>query len=87
MESFFLSETLKYLYLLFDENNVLHTTVKDHVLTTQGHVFPLSARFRKAWSPDPAGDENRDSDGEAKMHERQDMSCPRQSMYTILGRL
>ena len=46
MESFFLSETLKYLYLLFDEDNVLHTSVKDHILTTQAHVLPLSKRFR-----------------------------------------
>jgi mannosidase alpha-like ER degradation enhancer 2 len=38
MPSFFLSETLKYLYLLFDEDNVLHTD-DDHswVFTTEAH--------------------------------------------------
>lgn len=35
MESFFLSETIKYLYLLFDEANVLHNAAWNHVFTTQ----------------------------------------------------
>lgn len=38
MPSFFLSETLKYLYLMFDENNVLHTDKdRDWVFTTEAH--------------------------------------------------
>ena len=35
MESFFLSETIKYLYLLFDDANVLHNKAWNHVFTTQ----------------------------------------------------
>jgi len=46
MESFFLSETTKYLFLLFDDDNVLHTTMKDHIFTTEGHVFPITAEMR-----------------------------------------
>jgi|TARA_B110000208_G_scaffold103060_1_gene128239 hypothetical protein len=44
MESFFLAETLKYLYLLFDNKNPLHSTAPTtaggpFVLTTQAHIF------------------------------------------------
>ncbi|KAI7815960.1 glycoside hydrolase, partial [Gamsiella multidivaricata] len=44
MESFALSETIKYLYLLFDEENLLHQELKDSnfVFTTEGHVLRLS---------------------------------------------
>lgn len=37
MDSYFLSETLKYLYLLFDENNKFNK--EDYVFTTEGHMF------------------------------------------------
>jgi len=38
MPSYFLSETLKYLYLLFDDNNILHTDEeRDWVFTTEAH--------------------------------------------------
>ncbi|KAJ1721575.1 hypothetical protein LPJ53_003919 [Coemansia erecta] len=43
MESFLLSETFKYLYLLFDEDNPLHKTHSNYVFTTEAHVLlPLS---------------------------------------------
>eukprot|EP00047_Mylnosiga_fluctuans_P014893 m.41922 g.41922 ORF g.41922 m.41922 type:complete len:515 (-) comp5693_c0_seq1:254-1798(-) len=45
MESFFLSETLKYLYLLFDEDNILHTRLHNHIFTTQAHLLPLLPEF------------------------------------------
>ena len=35
MESFFLSETVKYLYLLFDRDNCFN---KQYVFTTEGYV-------------------------------------------------
>ncbi|KAJ2716783.1 hypothetical protein H4R19_000430 [Coemansia spiralis] len=44
MDSFVLSETFKYLYLLFDDDNPLHRLHSNHVFTTEGHVLlPLSA--------------------------------------------
>ncbi|VDM31032.1 unnamed protein product [Hydatigera taeniaeformis] len=46
MESFFLSETLKYLYLLFDESHPLNVHEEDYLFTTQGHILPIS-RLRK----------------------------------------
>ncbi|OON18106.1 glycosyl hydrolase family 47, partial [Opisthorchis viverrini] len=41
MESFFLSETLKYLYLLFDESNPVNRNELDYVFSTQAHLFPV----------------------------------------------
>ncbi|KAF9905426.1 alpha mannosidase-like protein [Linnemannia zychae] len=47
MESFALSETFKYLFLLFDEENVLHQELKDsnYVFTTEGHVLSLANKY------------------------------------------
>tara|TARA_B110001469_G_C9508946_1_gene253781 strand:+ start:642 stop:767 length:126 start_codon:yes stop_codon:yes gene_type:complete len=39
MTSFFLAETLKYLYLLFDESNFLNVHASSYVLTTEGHLL------------------------------------------------
>ncbi|KAJ0023872.1 hypothetical protein NQD34_003771 [Periophthalmus magnuspinnatus] len=51
MESFFLSETCKYLYLLFDEDNPLHRSDNKYIFTTEGHVVPIDKRFReRKWS-------------------------------------
>lgn len=51
MESFFLSETCKYLYLLFDEDNPLHKSDNRYIFTTEGHVVPIDKRFReRRWS-------------------------------------
>ncbi|KZP32890.1 glycoside hydrolase family 47 protein [Athelia psychrophila] len=55
MESFALSETLKYLFLLFDEANPLHSDDSNYVLTTEGHILflekdklkPISAARRR----------------------------------------
>ncbi|XP_023328035.1 ER degradation-enhancing alpha-mannosidase-like protein 1 [Eurytemora carolleeae] len=46
-ESFFLSETVKYLYLLFDIDNPINRKSKNYVLTTNGHILPLLSRFRE----------------------------------------
>lgn len=39
MDSYFLSETLKYLYLLFDENNFVNRG--NYIFSTEGHIFPI----------------------------------------------
>ncbi|XP_061187713.1 ER degradation-enhancing alpha-mannosidase-like protein 1 [Saccostrea echinata] len=53
MESFFLSETCKYLYLLFDKDNHLNKAQSKYVFNTEGHMFPISSRFRrKPWETD-----------------------------------
>jgi hypothetical protein len=47
MESFFLSETVKYLFLLFDEDNFLHQPQSTGVIfTTQGHLVFLPGELR-----------------------------------------
>ncbi|KAF7301339.1 alpha-1,2-Mannosidase [Mycena indigotica] len=47
MESFALSETLKYLYLLFDEENPLHRDDSNYVFTTEGHLLTLGNDLQK----------------------------------------
>ena len=44
MPSFFLSETLKYLYLSFDFDNPFRQNRRNYVLTTEAHIFPLHLR-------------------------------------------
>ncbi|KAJ7095302.1 alpha mannosidase-like protein [Mycena belliarum] len=51
MESFALSETLKYLFLLFDENNALHRDDSNYVFTTEGHILTLGSNHLKPPSP------------------------------------
>lgn len=59
MESFFLSETVKYLYLvtffqhhfhtfiqLFDIGNPVNTNQERLIFSTEGHIFPISAKLR-----------------------------------------
>jgi len=52
-ESFFLSETVKYLFLLFDTDNPVNHHASNYLFTTEGHVLPISNRFRrKTWDED-----------------------------------
>lgn len=52
-ESFFLSETVKYLFLLFDFANPINQQSSNYLFTTEGHIFPISNRFRpKSWDVD-----------------------------------
>ncbi|KAL7075165.1 hypothetical protein ACQ4LE_006156 [Meloidogyne hapla] len=47
MESFFLSETCKYLYLLFDVNNPLNWHYEKLLFSTEGHTFPIVQSLRR----------------------------------------
>ena len=49
MESFVLSETLKYLYLLFDEGNELHSTRDNTVFSTEGHPMWLLPEVKRRY--------------------------------------
>merc|ERR1719383_1077914 len=52
-ESFFLSETVKYLYLLFDLENPINRNYNNYIFTTEGHILPLSKSFREqSWGMD-----------------------------------
>lgn len=42
MDSFFLAEMFKYLFLLFAEDEDLLFDVEDYVFTTEAHFLPLS---------------------------------------------
>ncbi|XP_054990940.1 ER degradation-enhancing alpha-mannosidase-like protein 1 [Sorex araneus] len=48
MESFFLSETCKYLYLLFDEENPVHKSGTRYMFTTEGHVVSVDKHLRES---------------------------------------
>ena len=39
LQSFFLAETLKYLYLIFEEDNVV--SLDEWVFNTEAHPFPI----------------------------------------------
>lgn len=41
MDSYFLAETFKYLYLLFSKKEDLILNVDDYVFTTEAHLLPL----------------------------------------------
>ncbi|CAE7111477.1 unnamed protein product [Rhizoctonia solani] len=47
MESFALSETLKYLFLMFDEDNKINSDDQNMVFTTEGHLITLSQQHLK----------------------------------------
>lgn len=51
MESFMLSETLKYLYLLFDAENAVNQADSGTVFTTEGHRIRLPTALRPKHSP------------------------------------
>ena len=47
MASFFLSETCKYLYLLFDEDSFVHADPDRHLIfNTEGHLIPVLGRLK-----------------------------------------
>ncbi|KAG0668630.1 alpha mannosidase-like protein [Maudiozyma exigua] len=47
MESFVLSETLKYLYLLFDEDNEIHRNRDNIIFSTEGHPLWLTPSMKR----------------------------------------
>ncbi|KAK7916540.1 hypothetical protein WMY93_012301 [Mugilogobius chulae] len=79
MESFFLSETCKYLYLLFDEDNPLHRSDNKYIFTTEGHVVPIDRRFReRQWSDlGPCEDGALSETGHSKWHHNNTSNCNR----------
>ncbi|QLG75097.1 hypothetical protein HG535_0H04240 [Zygotorulaspora mrakii] len=50
METFVLSETLKYLFLLFDENNELHHSRDNVIFSTEGHPMWLKTEAIRQYS-------------------------------------
>ena len=51
--SFFLAETLKYLYLLFDEHNFANDVDADFLFSTEGHLIPLATHLPTAAADSP----------------------------------
>ena len=42
MDSFFLAETFKYLYLLFSEPDEVAIPMDEYIFTTEAHLLPLT---------------------------------------------
>ncbi|XP_062854894.1 ER degradation-enhancing alpha-mannosidase-like protein 3 isoform X2 [Trichomycterus rosablanca] len=55
MDSFFLAEMFKYLFLLFAEEDDLSFDVEDYVFTTEAHLLPLSLSTAPRSPSPPAG--------------------------------
>jgi mannosidase alpha-like ER degradation enhancer 1 len=51
MESFFLSETIKYLYLLFDTENIFNKMDSNSIFTTGIYLFPFNPQRVTSSSP------------------------------------
>ncbi|XP_059359824.1 ER degradation-enhancing alpha-mannosidase-like protein 3 isoform X2 [Carassius carassius] len=65
MDSFFLAEMFKYLFLLFAEEEDLPFNVEDYVFTTEAHLLPLSlSTVSNSPAPPLAGEELDDSNFE-----------------------
>ncbi|CAB3406120.1 unnamed protein product [Caenorhabditis bovis] len=47
MESFFLAETMKYLYLLFDHDNPVNKHQERILFNTEGHFYPINHKLRQ----------------------------------------
>nr|XP_019608827.1 PREDICTED: ER degradation-enhancing alpha-mannosidase-like protein 1 [Rhinolophus sinicus] len=66
MESFFLSETCKYLYLLFDEENPVHKSGTRYMFTTEGHIVSVDEHLRESpWKEFFPEDEGRGPEGKS----------------------
>ncbi|XP_034565877.1 ER degradation-enhancing alpha-mannosidase-like protein 3 isoform X2 [Notolabrus celidotus] len=51
MDSFFLAEMFKYLYLLFSEKSELPIDIDDYIFTTEAHLLPVSLSTTKPPCP------------------------------------
>tara|TARA_R110002050_G_scaffold285184_1_gene434721 strand:- start:1224 stop:3392 length:2169 start_codon:yes stop_codon:yes gene_type:complete len=49
MDSFFIAETVKYLYLIFYDDHPLHEM--NFIFTTEGHIFPIHSLIQKTVFP------------------------------------
>ncbi|XP_069465794.1 ER degradation-enhancing alpha-mannosidase-like protein 3 [Ambystoma mexicanum] len=52
MDSFFLAEMFKYLYLLFTDTSDLLLNIDDYIFTTEAHLLPLSLSISRLHCPE-----------------------------------
>ncbi|XP_023854795.1 ER degradation-enhancing alpha-mannosidase-like protein 3 isoform X6 [Salvelinus sp. IW2-2015] len=81
MDSFFLAEMFKYLFLLFAEEEDLTFNVEDYIFTTEAHLLPLSLSTAPHAPSPPANTTNlRDP-----IRSAVDKSCPRPAIHREPG--
>uniref|UniRef100_H3D6Q5 alpha-1,2-Mannosidase n=1 Tax=Tetraodon nigroviridis TaxID=99883 RepID=H3D6Q5_TETNG len=76
MDSFFLAEMFKYLYLLFSEKSQLPIDIDDYVFTTEAHLLPVSLSTTK-----PSCQGNNNTEAVPVFQDLFSHSCP--SMETL----
>uniref|UniRef100_A0A8C7XCP5 alpha-1,2-Mannosidase n=1 Tax=Oryzias sinensis TaxID=183150 RepID=A0A8C7XCP5_9TELE len=57
MDSFFLAEMFKYLYLLFSDKSHVPIDIDDYIFTTEAHLLPVSLSTTKGTVPVPPEDD------------------------------
>ncbi|KAG8010629.1 ER degradation-enhancing alpha-mannosidase-like protein 3, partial [Nibea albiflora] len=77
MDSFFLAEMFKYLYLLFSEKSELPIDIDDYIFTTEAHLLPVSLSTTKP----PCQGNNTETVPVAQEEDLFTHSCP--SMETL----
>lgn len=80
MESFYLAETLKYLYLLFDDDNFINQG--DYIFNTEGHPLPIKYKFAH---PNPNNARYRAEKLAAKSQMKSRETCPSRSYMESLS--
>jgi hypothetical protein len=76
MSSFFLAETCKYLALLFDEENFVHSGSRNYVFSTEGHLFPLTYDLHRAFNTPAEPSATAPPAASSELPKRGGRSCP-----------
>ncbi|KAM3600172.1 uncharacterized protein V6R79_019007 [Siganus canaliculatus] len=78
MDSFFLAEMFKYLYLLFSEKSELPIDIDDYIFTTEAHLLPISLSTTR---PPPCQGNYTETDSVSQEDDLFTHSCP--SLQTL----
>ncbi|CAL4061382.1 unnamed protein product, partial [Meganyctiphanes norvegica] len=90
MESFFLAETCKYLFLLFDFDNPVNVQSNKWVFSTEGHLIPMAPWLREAsnlWDHGPQDNPSKEAIANssrancARIDEERTFGLPLKSQY------
>ncbi|XP_022085237.1 ER degradation-enhancing alpha-mannosidase-like protein 3 isoform X2 [Acanthaster planci] len=87
MDSFFLAETFKYLYLLFAEPEDLLIPIDDYLFTTEAHLLPLTlSRVRSPSNDTAANSTHHEADRDSPLVATIEMqACPNHNYMTNDG--
>ncbi|XP_071802032.1 ER degradation-enhancing alpha-mannosidase-like protein 3 [Asterias amurensis] len=85
MDSFFLAETFKYLYLLFSEPEDLPIPIDDYIFTTEAHLLPLTlSRVKNVGNDSMNGTYQEEDEDPPLVVTIEESSCPNHN-YMVGG--